>query len=102
MRAAPLIVATAACLASCGGQVDLDVSASNGFPFCSPSKGPLTAKEAVGVSDAMRCPPLNVGSYISASCSTSFSHLQGNPASDASGPEWGCVVEVPSGSTVGP
>ncbi len=96
-------------LVACGGQTDAGTStgttANAGSPYCSPTLGPLTEAEAVGVSNAILCPPPGTEGYISAKCSTTFSHglsvspEGGSITSDAASP-WGCVITVPSGSTV--
>ncbi len=112
------LIVCAASLAACAGRVDSDSNGSVGqndtapassYTYCSPSKGPLTAAQ-VGpdAGDAILCPPPKIeGAILSATCTAQTSHViafgpdgQGIPP-DASGPQFSCVITVPSGSTVG-
>jgi hypothetical protein len=95
---------------ACGGKQSDATGSSAGaagaemdqYPYCSPTEGPLTAQQAASVSNAILCPPPGTTNFLSATCLSNIYQGSSGEPTDASVPEWVCVIRVPNGATVGP
>ena len=106
-----ILFALSLSLTACGGHVNpangsTDATGTD-YPYCSSSRGPLTADQAAGATDASLCPPPSVGNdVISATCTEAVIHLgevgaNGQGVAPDAG-EWECAVHVSNGATVSP